>query len=59
MDVVGGILLADGSELKCLTGVDGHSRLCVMAGLMVRATSQLRCAPTCLALSTVSVSAGE
>lgn len=43
MDVVGGILLADGSELKCLTGVDDHSRLCVMAGLMVRATSRAVC----------------
>jgi transposase InsO family protein len=43
MDVVGGILLTDGSELKCLTGVDDHSRLCVMAGLMVRATSRAVC----------------
>lgn len=43
MDVVGGILLADGNELKCLTGVDDHSRLCVMAGLMVRATSRAVC----------------
>jgi hypothetical protein len=24
-DVVGGIYLADGSELKCFTGVDDHS----------------------------------
>ena len=43
MDVVGGILLTDGSELKCLTGVDDHSRLCVVAGLMVRATSRAVC----------------
>lgn len=43
MDIVGGILLADGNELKCLTGVDDHSRLCVMAGLMVRATSRAVC----------------
>jgi transposase InsO family protein len=43
MDVVGGILLTDGSELKCLTGVDDHSRFCVMAGLMVRATSRSVC----------------
>ena len=40
---MGGILLTDGSELKCLTGVDDHSRLCVMAGLMVRATSRSVC----------------
>lgn len=43
MDVVGGILFTDGSELKCLTGVDDHSRLCVMAGLMVRAPSRSVC----------------
>src|SRR5487761_2318666 len=41
--MVGGILLTDGSELKCLTGVDDHSRLCVVAGLMVRATSRSVC----------------
>ena len=43
MDVVGGILLADGTELKCLTGVDDHSRFCVSAGLMVRANSRSVC----------------
>lgn len=43
MDVVGGILLADGRELKALTGVDDHSRMCVVAGLMVRATSRAVC----------------
>jgi transposase InsO family protein len=43
MDVVGGILLADGSELKALTGVDDHSRVCVVAGLMPRATSRAVC----------------
>jgi transposase InsO family protein len=40
MDVVGGVLLADGTELKALTGVDDHSRFCVVAGLMPRATSR-------------------
>ena len=29
MDVVGGVLLADGTEAKVLTGVDDHSRFCV------------------------------
>ena len=43
MDVVGGILLADGMELKALTGVDDHSRFCVVAGLMPRATSRAVC----------------
>lgn len=42
-DVVGGIYLEDGSELKCLTGVDDHSRFCVSAGLMRRANSKSVC----------------
>src|SRR5947208_3223540 len=39
MDVVGGVVLADGRELKILTGIDDHSRFVVCAGLMERATS--------------------
>ncbi len=42
-DVVGGIYLTDGSELKCLTGVDDHSRYCISAGLMHRANSKSVC----------------
>jgi hypothetical protein len=43
MDVVGGFLLADGTELKALTGIDDHSRFIVCAGLMVRANSRSVC----------------
>lgn len=43
MDVVGGVLLADGTECKVLTGVDDHSRFCVCAGVMVRATTRPIC----------------
>ena len=43
MDVVGGVLLADGTECKVLTGVDDHSRFCVCAGVMARATSRPVC----------------
>ncbi len=32
MDVVGGVLLVDGSECKVLTGIDDHSRFVVCAG---------------------------
>ena len=38
MDLVGGMGLADGGELKILTGVDDHSRYCVVASVMRRAT---------------------
>lgn len=43
MDVVGGFLLADGTEVKCLTGIDDFSRFIVCAGLMVRANSRSVC----------------
>jgi transposase InsO family protein len=43
MDIVGGVLLADGREAKILTGIDDHSRF-VCAGLMLRATSRAVCA---------------
>jgi transposase InsO family protein len=43
MDVMGGVLLEDGTELKVVTGVDDHSRFCVAAGLVTRATSKAVC----------------
>jgi transposase InsO family protein len=44
MDVVGGVLLADGTQCKVLTGIDDHSRFVVCAGVMARATSRAVCA---------------
>jgi transposase InsO family protein len=44
MDVVGGVLLADGTGAKIITGIDDHSRFVVCAGVMVRATSRAVCA---------------
>ena len=43
MDVMGGVLLEDATELKILTGIDDHSRFCVAAGLVRRATSKAVC----------------
>jgi transposase InsO family protein len=43
MDIVGGILLKDGTEAKVLTGVDDHSRFCVSDGIMLRATTRPVC----------------
>jgi transposase InsO family protein len=43
MDVMGGVELEDGTELKVVTGVDDHSRFCVAAGLVRRATSKAVC----------------
>jgi transposase InsO family protein len=43
MDVMGGVLLEDGTELKVVTGIDDHSRFCVAAGLVTRAISKAVC----------------
>jgi transposase InsO family protein len=43
LDVVGGVLLADGRSCKVLTGIDDHSRFVVCAGLMTRATGRAVC----------------
>ncbi len=47
MDVVGRIHLADGTELSAVTGLDDHSRFCVCARLVARATAR----PVCDALA--------
>lgn len=46
MDVVGRIYLSDGTALSAVTGIDDHSRFCVIAKLVVRATAR----PVCDAL---------
>jgi transposase InsO family protein len=43
MDIVGGVFLADGREVKVVTGVDDHSRYCVIAKAVVRATGRAVC----------------
>jgi transposase InsO family protein len=43
MDIVGGIVLADGGEAKVATGVDDHSRYCVIATVVRRATGRAVC----------------
>jgi len=43
MDMVGGVLLADGREAKVVTGVDDHSRFCVIAAVVPKATGRAVC----------------
>jgi transposase InsO family protein len=43
LDIVDGIRLADGSETKIVTGVDDHSRFCVIATVVRRATGRAVC----------------
>lgn len=46
MDVMGGAMLEEGTECKVITGIDDHSRFCVIAKLVARATAR----PVCDAL---------
>jgi transposase InsO family protein len=43
MDIVGGMFLADGTEAKIVTGLDDHSRYCVIASVVARATGRAVC----------------
>jgi hypothetical protein len=43
MDVMGGVLLDDSTDLKVVTGIDDHSRFCIAAALVRRATSRAVC----------------
>lgn len=43
LDVMGGVLLDDGAELKAVTAIDDHSRFCLAVGLVERATSRPVC----------------
>ena len=47
MDVMGRAFLADGREMKVVTGIDDHSRFVVCAEVVVRATAR----PVCDALA--------
>jgi len=46
VDVMGGVRLSEGTQLSVVTGIDDHSRFCVIAELVVRATAR----PVCDAL---------
>lgn len=46
MDIVGRFHLADGTEVKVVSGLDDHSRFCVCARVVARATAR----PVCEAL---------
>jgi transposase InsO family protein len=43
MDVMSGVWLDDGTDLKLVTAIDDHSRFCVAAGLVTRATARAVC----------------
>jgi len=39
MDVTASLFLAGGRECKVITGIDDHSRFCVIASVVMRATA--------------------
>ena len=47
MDIVGRFFLLDGTEVKVVTGIDDHSRYCICARIVARATAK----PVCDALT--------
>ncbi len=50
MDIMGGVKLAAGGDLKIITGLDDHSRFCVSALLVPRATARPVCEALALAM---------
>ena len=44
LDIMGGVFLSGGTEVKLVSGLDDHSRYCVTAQLVVRATGRAVCA---------------
>jgi transposase InsO family protein len=55
MDIVGRFHLGDGTEVKVVTGVDDHSRFCVCARVVARATARPVCDALAWALRTHGV----
>jgi transposase len=43
LDVTASLFLADGRECKIITGIDDHSRFCVIAAVVARATARAVC----------------
>jgi transposase InsO family protein len=43
IDVTGSVFLADGTECKLVSGIDDHSRFCVIAAVVRRATARAVC----------------
>jgi transposase InsO family protein len=43
LDITGSVFLADGTELKLVSGIDDHSRFCVIATVVRRATARVVC----------------
>jgi transposase InsO family protein len=57
IDIVGGVFLASGTEAKIVTGVDDHSRYCVICQVVARPTGRAVCLAFAAALRKFGVPA--
>jgi transposase InsO family protein len=55
MDITGSVFLADGSECKLISGIDDHSRFCVIAAVVLRATGRAVCRAFVAAMRTYGI----
>jgi transposase InsO family protein len=55
LDITGSVFLADGSECKLISGIDDHSRFCVIAAVVRRATARAVCRAFITAMMTYGI----
>src|SRR5260370_36201936 len=58
LDVTASAFLADGAEVKIVTGIDGHSRYCVIARAVRRAAARPVCRAVMEAITVYGVPQG-
>ena len=57
LDMMASLFLADGRECKIITGIDDHSRFCVIATVVMRATARAVCSALVTAMRAYGVPA--
>jgi transposase InsO family protein len=55
MDITGSVFLTDGTELKLISGLDDHSRFCVIASVVSRGTARAVCRAFITAMRTYGI----
>ncbi len=55
LDITGSVFLADGTELKLISGIDDHSRFCVIAAVVRRGTARAVCRAFLTAMRTYGI----
>ena len=58
LDVTASLFLADGRECKIITGIDDHSRFCVIAAVVARATARAVCSAFTAAMREYEIPGG-